>query len=120
LERLPTLINIGDTASITDVRTKEKTGMAFPTKRNTSHDHTFVFQNVGADLQRCICGECGHVSIHPTPPASLRSEVTVEKTGLFVGGPELVYELAEALTLLPATDPHRPRFGERREAKRGD
>lgn len=91
--------------------------MVFPGKRSvsqTDHDHTFVTHNVGADLQRQICGECGHVSINPTPPVSVRAEVTVEKAGLFGGAPELVYELAEALALIPATVPDRPRFGERR------
>jgi hypothetical protein len=52
-------------------------------------------QNVGADLQRQICDECGHISINPTPPASVRSEVNGKKPGLFGGAPEFFYELAQ-------------------------
>jgi hypothetical protein len=91
--------------------------MAFINKRSaprTDHDHTVITQNVGADLQRQICGACGHVSINPTDPSGLRSEITVRKAGLFCSAPEFVYELAEALAVIPATDPHRPRFGDRR------
>lgn len=97
--------------------------MVFHTKRNTTrtdHDHSFVTQNVGAGLQRRVCGECGHISIDPAEPASLRSEVSTDKARLFRVAPEFVYELAEALALIPATDPDRPRFGKRKEAKRGD
>jgi hypothetical protein len=94
--------------------------MVFPGKRSvsrTDHEHAFSAQQVGADLQRQICGDCGHISISPIPPASVRSEITVEKAGLFGGGPEFVYELAEALALIPATDRSRPRFGEGRTGR---
>ena len=95
--------------------------MVFITKRSasrTDHDHTFVTHNVGADLQRRVCDECGHLSINLTEPASIRSEVKVEKAGLFRAAPEFIYELAEALARIPATDPDRPRFGERRKPRR--
>lgn len=95
--------------------------MASPSKRNMSrkaHQHALATQNVGANLQRQVCGECGHISINPVTPAGLRAEISVSETGLFGGAPELVYELAEELALIPATDPDRPRFGERRRPVR--
>ena len=108
-----------DFAPMTYLRTKEDR-MVSLSKRGSlgkDHEHTLATQNVGADLQRQICTECGHVSINPTPPSSIRTEVVVEKAGLFERAPEFVYELAEALSLIPATDPHRPRFGERRKTR---
>ena len=95
--------------------------MVFPGKRNGSrsnHDHTFVTHNVGADLQRRVCGECGQISIDLAEPSSIRSEVNGKKPGLFGGAPEFVYELAEALARIPATVTDGPRFGERRKSGR--
>ncbi len=91
--------------------------MVFPNKRSASqadHEHEFATQNVGADLQRRVCSACGYVSINLSEPTSIRSEVRVDKPGLFRGAPEFVYELAEALALIPAADRNRPGFGERR------
>ncbi len=91
--------------------------MVFPNKRSASqadHEHTFAAQNVGADLQRRVCSECGYVSIKLAEPSDIRSEIRVDKPGLFGGAPEFVYELAEALGRIPATVPDRPRFGARR------
>jgi hypothetical protein len=95
--------------------------MVFHNKRTgsqTDHEHSFVTHNVGADLQRRVCAECSHVSVDLMEPASVRSEVNGKKPGLFGGAPELVYELAEALALVPATVADRPRFGERRTERR--
>ena len=92
--------------------------MVFLSRRNgsrTDHDHTFKVQNVGADLQRRVCAECGHLSIDLAEPSGLRSEVRVGKAGLFRAAPEFVYELAEALARIPSIDPDRPRFGERKK-----
>ena len=90
--------------------------MVILTKRSasrTDHDHSFVSQKVGADLQRQICVDCGHVSISPTAPSGIRPEINVAKAGLFGAAPEFVYELADALARIPSYDPDRPRFGQR-------
>ncbi len=95
--------------------------MVFLNKRTgsqTDHEHSFSTHNVGADLQRRVCGECGHVSVDLMEPASLRSEIN-GKPGLFGGAPEFVYELAEALARIPATVADRPRFGERKSGRHG-
>ena len=91
--------------------------MVFHNKRSasqTDHEHEFATQNVGADLQRRVFSGCGYVSINLSEPTSIRSEVKVDKPGLFGGAPEFVYELAEALALIPAADRNRPSFAGRR------
>ena len=95
--------------------------MVFTGKRSvsrTDHDHTFATQNVGEDLQRQTCGECGHVSINPTQPRSLRTRINTDKVGLFGCTPEFAYGLNRILNFHPAPVPDGPRFGERRKTRR--
>lgn len=77
--------------------------------RSAKHSHQFSVHNVGADLQRQVCGSCGRVSIKPLPPPDLRAEMLVAPNGLF-NKSQMTVRLEAAIERVPTG----PRFGERR------
>ncbi len=75
--------------------------------RSAKHEHEFSVQNVGAALQRHVCGRCGHVSIDAIPPSDLRAEVLEVEAGLFKDSQASAHVDEEPVIGLPP-------FGERR------
>lgn len=62
--------------------------------RPAKHTHEYRVHNVGADLQRQVCGSCGDVSINPLPPKSVRSSL-VEAEPVLFSQPKLAVVLDE-------------------------
>lgn len=56
-------------------------------RRSTKHEHAFVINNVGADLQRQVCTICGQVSIVALPPVDVRSTLADVTASLFSESP---------------------------------
>lgn len=62
-------------------------------KRFAKHDHEYVINNVGADLQREVCSICGKICINASPPAALRAALAETEP---VPDPPLTVVLEEA------------------------
>jgi hypothetical protein len=84
-------------------------GTSAKSNRSAKHTHEYRVHNVGADLQRQVCGSCGEVSINPLAPTSVRRS-SAELQPILFGRPKLAVVLDEVAAPVGLSW----RFGERR------